>query len=300
MPSPSILQALLSERILVLDGAMGTQLQRLCLGEEDFRGVRFRSHSRVLLGDYDVLSLTRPDLVTRIHVDYLEAGSDIIQTNTFSSTAVAQADYGLTSMVYELNLAAGRLARSACDAWTARTPRRPRFAAGTIGPTNRSVSKATARDVTAFRGIAFDQLKSAYKDQVRGLDRRRLRSSCGRNRLRRTERQGGVCRDRRGVPRNQAAPLPVMVSATVSDPDGRTLAGQTIEDFWTAVAPCRPFSVGLNCSSGAARDAPSSRNARAASPSASSAVIPARASRTRWASTRTNPPISPTPFATSP
>ena len=250
MSSPSILEALLVKRILVLDGAMGTQLQRRGLVEADFRGKRFRNHSRNLLGNYDALSLTRPDLVSLVHLDYLDAGSDIIQTNTFGSTAIVQADYGLTSMAYELNVAAARLARAACQAWTARTPRRPRFVAGTIGPTNRSLSKATGLDAPFTRETTVDQLKDSYKDQARGL----IDGGCD---LLLVETIFDVLNAKAALAAideaclERARRLPVMLSATVSHPDGRTLAGQTNEAFWSAVAQAQPLSVGLTCSSGA-------------------------------------------------
>src|SRR5437588_5405885 len=163
------LERLLSERILVLDGAMGTMIQRCGLSEADFRGERFARHSRDLNGDNDLLVLTRPDVIAGIHRQYLEAGSDIIETNTFNSTAIAQADYGLDAIVYELNLEGARLARAACAEWTARTPDRPRFAAGAMGPTNRTLSISPDVNNPAFRAITFDELREAYTEQVRGL-----------------------------------------------------------------------------------------------------------------------------------
>ena len=247
MTSQSTLESLLRDRVLVLDGAMATQLQQLRLVEADFRGERFRHHPRDLFGDYDALTLTRPDLISRVHVDYLASGSDIIQTNTFSSTAVAQAEYGLASITYALNLAAARLARAACDDWSARTPLQPRFVAGSIGPTNRSVSIAPGHGATVFRGIAFDQLEDAYKEQVRGL----IDGGCD---LLLVETVFDLANAQAALAAIAEAsiarprPLPVMLSATVSDSGGRMLTGQTIEAFWTAVAQARLFSVGLNCS----------------------------------------------------
>ena len=244
----STLESLLSERILVLDGAMGTELQRLGLGEADFRGERFKNHARDLRGDYDALSLTRPALVSRVHCDYLEAGCDIIRTNTFGSTAIVQAHYGLTTCGYELNVVSAQLARKACDAWIARTPRQPRFVAGTIGPTDRSVSSHGGVGAAASRVITFDQLKNAYKEQARGL----VDGGCD---ILLVETVFDVLNAGAALAAIEETclnrPLPVMLSATVSDPDGRTLAGQTIGDFWTAVAPAGPLSVGLNCSAGA-------------------------------------------------
>src|ERR1700692_2600031 len=153
------LDALLAKRILVLDGAMGTMIQRHLLTEADFRGGRLAAHGRDLRGNNDLLVLTRPDVIAGIHRQYLEAGSDIIETNTFNSTAVAQADYGLESLVYELNAAGSRLARAAADARAADTPGKPRFVAGSIGPTNRTLSISPDVNNPSFRAISFDELK---------------------------------------------------------------------------------------------------------------------------------------------
>src|SRR5439155_13512460 len=163
------LRALLEQRILVLDGAMGTMIQRLKFTEADFRGERFAAHSRDLRGDSDVLVLSQPDAIAAIHHQYLEAGSDIIETNTFNSTSLVQSDYGLESLAYELNVAASRLARAAADEWTARTPDRPRFVAGSSGPMNRTLSISPDVNNPAFRAIAFDDLREAYTDQIRGM-----------------------------------------------------------------------------------------------------------------------------------
>ena len=156
------LDALLAKRILVLDGAMGTMIQRHQLTEADFRGKRLAAHGRELRGNNDVLVLTRPGVIAAIHREYLKAGSDIIETNTFSSTAIAQADYGLEALVYELNVEGARLAKAACDEWTARTPDRPRFAAGSMGPTNRILSISPDVNNPAFRAMTFDELREAY------------------------------------------------------------------------------------------------------------------------------------------
>ena len=163
------LDALLAKRILVLDGAMGTMIQRHQLTEADFRGERFTDHPHDLRGDNDLLVLTRPDVIAEIHHQYLEAGADIIETNTFSGTAIAQADYGLESLVYELNLEGAKLARAACDEWTAQDPSRPRFVAGSIGPTNRTLSISPDVNNPAFRDMTFDALNDAFKEQARGL-----------------------------------------------------------------------------------------------------------------------------------
>jgi len=163
------LDPLLASRILVLDGAMGTMIQRRKLSESDFRGARFANHSKDLRGNNDLLVLTRPDVIADIHRAYLEAGSDIIETNTFSSTAIAQSDYALESIVYELNIAGAKLARAAADEFTAKTPDQPRFVAGSMGPTNRILSISPDVNNPAFRNMTFDELCAAYREQVRGL-----------------------------------------------------------------------------------------------------------------------------------
>src|SRR5436309_8764608 len=169
MTNKTVLDRLLRERILVLDGAMGTMIQQLRLSEADFRGDRFASHPRDVRGDNDLLVLTRPDAIAAIHRQYLEAGADIIETNTFNSTAIVQADYGLESLAYELNVEAAKLARAAAGAWTARTPDKPRLVAGSIGPMNKTLSISPEVSNPAFRGATFDEVREAFGEQVRGL-----------------------------------------------------------------------------------------------------------------------------------
>ena len=244
------LQSRLTSRIFVLDGAMGTMIQRHTLEEADFRGERFRDHPRELKGNNDLLVLTRPDVVESIHEAYLEAGADIIETNTFSSNAVSQADYGLEPLAYELNLEAARVARRAAAAWTAKTPDRPRLVAGAVGPTTRSLSLSPRVDDPAFRAITFDELEAAFADQIRGL----VDGGCdlllietifdtlnGKAALVAAERVFAAAGRR----------LPVMISATITDRSGRTLSGQLIDAFWVSVEHARPFSVGINCALGA-------------------------------------------------
>jgi 5-methyltetrahydrofolate--homocysteine methyltransferase len=244
------LEALLAERILVLDGAMGTMIQRHALTEADFRGERFAAHPRELRGNNDLLTLTRPDVITAIHRQYLEAGSDIIETNTFSSTAIAQADYGLQSLVYELNREGARLAKAACEESTARTPGRPRFAAGSMGPTNRILSISPDVNNPAFRAMTFDQLREAYKEQARGL----IDGGCD---LLLLETIVDTLNAKAGIVaieevfEEKGIRLPLMISATITDRSGRTLSGQTIDAFWVSIAHARPFSVGINCALGA-------------------------------------------------
>ena len=244
------LSRLLKERILVLDGAMGTMIQRHTLTEEDFRGERFKDHGHELKGNNDLLALTQTAIIREIHEAFLEAGADLIETNTFSGTSIAQADYGLESVVYDLNVAAARLAREAADVYTEKTPEKPRFVAGAIGPTNRTLS--ISPDVTdpGFRAVTFDEVKSAYLEQVRGLV------------------DGGVdvllvetvfdtlnCKAALFAIQEFFAEtgktLPVMVSGTIVDQSGRTLSGQTSEAFWISISHMpHLLSVGLNCALG--------------------------------------------------
>ena len=244
------LERLLATRILVLDGAMGTMVQRRKLTEADFRGTRFGSHSHDLKGNNDVLVLTRPDLIAEIHAEYLDAGADIIETNTFSAQAVSQADYGLEAVSYELNLVAAQLARRVTDEWTAKTPDQPRFVAGSIGPTTKTLSISPDVNNPAFRAITFDEMKNAFKDQVRGL-------IDGGSHLLLVETQIDTLNAKAALVAVEEAfaetgkRLPLMVSATLTDLSGRTLSGQTLDAFYVSIEHCKPFSVGLNCALGA-------------------------------------------------
>ena len=246
----SQLRELLSKRILVLDGAMGTMIQRHRVTEEDFRGARFAEHARPLKGDNDLLSLTRPDLIRDIHRAYFEAGADIIETNTFNGTRISQSDYGLESVVRELNAAAARLARGVADEFTARTPEKPRFVAGILGPTNRTASISPDVNDAGFRNVTFDELVTAYAEQAEGL------------------LDGGAdlllvetvfdtlnCKAAlfaiRELLRRRELDVPLMVSGTITDKSGRTLSGQTTEAFWNSVSHADLLSVGLNCALGA-------------------------------------------------
>src|SRR5476649_1436747 len=248
------LDALLARRILVLDGAMGTMIQRHRPTEADFRGERLKAHTRELRGNNDLLTLTRPDIIAQIHREYLEAGADIIETNTFSSTAIAQADYGLESLVYELNVEGAKLAKAACDEWNARTPSRPRFAAGSMGPTNRILSISPDVNNPAFRNMTFDALRDAFKEQARGL----IDGGCDlllvETIVDTLNAKAAIVAieelyDERRTP--HAERLPLMISVTITDRSGRTLSGQTIDAFWVSIAHAKPFSVGINCALGA-------------------------------------------------
>jgi 5-methyltetrahydrofolate--homocysteine methyltransferase len=250
MPTLNSIHDQLASRILILDGAMGTMIQRHAFTEADFRGDRFTAHEKDLKGDSDVLVLTQPEIIGSIHREYLEAGADIIETNTFNANAVSQADYALESLAFEMNVAGARLAREAADEWTRRTPERPRFVAGSIGPTNRALSISPDINDPAFRTLTFDALSQAYKDQICGLME-------GGADLLLIETIFDTLNAKAALVATQAAfeergtSLPVMISVTVTDRSGRTLSGQTLDAFYVSIHHARPFSVGLNCALGA-------------------------------------------------
>jgi 5-methyltetrahydrofolate--homocysteine methyltransferase len=250
VPQRQLLEKLLSERILIMDGAMGTMIQRHRLGEAEFRGERFKEHRCDVQGDNDLLVLTQPAIIESIHHAYLEAGSDIIETNTFTATAVAQADYGMESVVYEMNQQAARLAKKAATEWSARTPNKPRFVAGAMGPTNRTLSLSPDVNDPAFRVMTFDQLRDAYGEQARGL-------IDGGADLLVIETIFDTLNAKAAIVAVQelfdetGARLPLLISVTITDRSGRTLSGQTVDAFWTSITHAEPFCVGLNCALGA-------------------------------------------------
>ena len=251
MPPEHPLSRLMRERILLMDGGMGTMIQRHVLAERDYRGERFADHAKSLLGANDLLSLTRPELIEDIHRAYLDAGADLIETNTFGATRVSLADYDLQPIAYELNVAAARVARRAADAVTAANPARPRFIAGSLGPTNKTASLSPDVNRPHFRAIAWDQLAASYAEQVRGLldggvDALLVETTFD------TLNAKAALYAIEGVFAERAARVPVMVSGTVVDASGRNLSGQTVEAFWTSVSHVPLLSIGLNCSLGAA------------------------------------------------
>ena len=246
----TVLEKLARERILIIDGAMGTMLQERNLTEDDFRRGRFESHNQPLSGNNDVLALTRPDVVSEIHRAFLAAGADIIETNTFSSQAVSQAEYALESYVYDLNFEAARIARGAADEWSDRTPDKPRFVAGAIGPMNKTLSMSHRVDDSAHRDKDFDSICDAYSEQIRALLDGGVHLLLLETIFDTLNAKAGLVAMRR-VFKSRKIEVPVMLSVTVIDKSGRTLSGQTIEAFWTSVAHAKPFSVGLNCSLGA-------------------------------------------------
>jgi len=231
---------------------MGTMIQRSGLSEADYRGDRFAAHPRDLRGNHDVLSLTRPDLVVAVHRAYLDAGADIIETNTFNAQAISQADYGLESAIHELNVAAARLARQAADEFTARTPDRPRFVCGVLGPTNRTASLSPDVSDPAFRNVTFVELAAAYRAQAEGLldggvDLLMIETVFD------TLNAKAALFAVRGLLDERGVQVPLIVSGTITDASGRTLSGQTVEAFWNSVRHGELFAVGLNCALGAAQ-----------------------------------------------
>ncbi|HZZ86886.1 MAG TPA: homocysteine S-methyltransferase family protein [Caulobacteraceae bacterium] len=244
------LKAAARERILMLDGSWGVMIQRCGLGESDYRGERFRDAAIPLKGDNDVLCLTRPDIVAGLHDQYFAAGADISETNTFTATSIAQADYGLQSAVRDINLAGARIAREAADRWTAKQPGKPRFVAGSVGPLNVMLSMSSDVNDPGARRVTFDQVYGAYREQVLALH------------------EGGVdlflietitdtlnCKAAikaiLDLEDEGFEPLPIWISGTITDRSGRTLSGQTVEAFWNSVRHCKPFAIGLNCALGA-------------------------------------------------
>jgi 5-methyltetrahydrofolate--homocysteine methyltransferase len=250
MTDTGVLERELAKRILILDGAMGTMVQRLKLTEADFRGERFRDHPHDLKGDNDVLVLTRPEAIAGIHSEYLAAGADIIETNTFNATAVSQADYKMEAFVYELNLEAARLARRVAEEWTRRTPEQPRFVAGAVGPTTKTLSISPEVNNPAARSITFDEMRAAYAEQARGLIDGGAHLLLVETQIDTLNAKAAVVAIEEVFDEKQTR-LPVMMSATLTDRSGRTLSGQTLDAFYISIEHSHPFSVGLNCALGA-------------------------------------------------
>ena len=241
---------LLKERILILDGAMGTMIQQHPLTEEDFRNITFKNHPKPLKGNNDLLSITQPNLIEEIHTLFLEVGADIIETNTFSSTSIAQADYGLENMVEKLNFQSAKIARKIADQFTKKTPKKPRFVAGSIGPTNRTASISPDVNDPGYRAVTFDQLRVAYKEQCQaliagGVDILLVETVFD------TLNAKAALFAIEEVKKELSMDFPVMVSGTITDASGRTLSGQMLEAFIISVSHVELLSIGLNCALGA-------------------------------------------------
>jgi 5-methyltetrahydrofolate--homocysteine methyltransferase len=250
----ALLTKLLRERILILDGAMGTMIQGRRLSEPDYRGPAtcgLQGHAHDLKGDNDLLALTNPDVIRAIHDEFLAAGADIIETNTFNATRIAQADYKLENRVREINLAAARIARECADAWTAKTPQKPRFVAGALGPTNRTATISPDVNDPGFRNVSYDELVAAYGEAVAaliegGVDLLLVETVFDTLNAKAALFAIDGYFDEHGIR------LPIIVSGTITDASGRTLSGQTTEAFWNSVRHAKPLAVGLNCALGAA------------------------------------------------
>jgi len=240
----------LNKRILVLDGAMGTMLQQYKFSEEDFRGPRFKDFHLPLKGNNDLLSITKPEAIKEVHASFLEVGADIIETNTFSGTTIAMADYELEDLVYELNFESARIAREVADEFTLRDPHKPRFVAGSIGPTNRTASMSPDVNDPAFRAVTFDELRIAYKQQVEalidgGVDLLLVETIFD------TLNAKAALFAIEEVKEEKNIDIPIMVSGTITDASGRTLSGQTVEAFLISISHIPILSVGFNCALGA-------------------------------------------------
>lgn len=243
------LKTILAERIMILDGAMGTMIQRHTLEEEDFRGDVFKDHPSPLKGDNDLLSITRPEIIEDIHSAYFAVGADFATSNSFNGTTIAQADYSLEAAVYDINFHAAQCARKAADKWTAKTPEQPRFVIGALGPTNRTCSLSPDVNDPGMRLVTFDELRIAYKDAANalldgGADILMIETVFDTLNAKAALFAVDEVREERGD-------IPVMVSGTITDASGRTLSGQTPEAFWVSMAHGDLLSIGLNCALGA-------------------------------------------------
>jgi 5-methyltetrahydrofolate--homocysteine methyltransferase len=242
----------LQERILVIDGAMGTMIQRHKLTEEDYRGTRFANWHSDVKGNNDLLCITQPAIVTGIHLKYLEAGADIIETNTFSSTSIAMADYDMQELAYELNVAAAKCVRDAVDQYKAKHPNsNEKFIAGSIGPLNKTLSLSPDVNNPGFRAVTFDEVVVAYTEQIRGLVDGGVDIILVETIFDTLNAKAAIFAIKEYFRKIGQPELPIMISGTITDASGRTLSGQTLEAFYTSVAHAKPLSVGLNCALGA-------------------------------------------------
>ena len=246
----SSIREVIKKRILVLDGAMGTMLQRYNFTEADFRGDRFKDYPSSLKGNNDLLSLTQPNAIADVHRKYFEAGADIVETNTFSGTTIAMADYDMENLVYELNFESAKIAKYVASEFTNKNPEKPRFVAGSIGPTNRTASLSPDVNRPEFRAVTFDELRIAYKQQVEalidgGVDLLLVETIFD------TLNAKAALFAIEEVKEEQNIDIPIMVSGTITDASGRTLSGQTVEAFLTSISHVPLLSVGFNCALGA-------------------------------------------------
>ncbi len=241
----------LQERILIIDGAMGTMIQRHKLSEADYRGERFKDWHTDVKGNNDLLSITQPEIIIGIHKEYLDAGADIIETNTFSSTVIAQADYDMQSLAYELNVASAKCARAAADEYTAKDPSKPRFVAGAIGPLNKTLSLSPDVNNPGYRAVTFDEVVAAYYEQIKGLVDGGVDLLLIETIFDTLNAKAAIFAAKKYFRDTKTTELPISISGTITDASGRTLSGQTLEAFYTSVMHANPLSVGLNCALGA-------------------------------------------------
>jgi 5-methyltetrahydrofolate--homocysteine methyltransferase len=246
----------LAKRILIIDGAMGTMIQRHKLEEADYRGEKFKDWHTDVKGNNDLLSITQPDIIIGIHKEYLEAGADIIETNTFSSTSIAMADYDMQSLAYELNIASAKCARIAADEYTAKDPSKPRFVAGAIGPLNKTLSLSPDVNNPGFRAVTFDEVATAYTEQIKGLVDGGVDILLIETIFDTLNAKAAIFAAKKFFRDNNIAELPIMISGTITDASGRTLSGQTLEAFYNSIRHAKPLSVGLNCALGASEMRP--------------------------------------------
>ena len=244
------LESILKERILVLDGAMGTMIQAYGFEEDDFRGARFQQHPSALQGNNDLLTLTQPQAIKTIHGKYFEAGADMVETNTFSSTSIGMADYQMEDLVYELNYEAAKIAKEVADTFTAKEPNKPRFVAGSIGPTNRTASMSPDVNDPGFRAVTFEELVIAYKEQVEGLVEGGADILLVETVFDTLNAKAALYAIDELKQKNNWE-IPIMVSGTITDASGRTLSGQTVEAFAVSVSHIPLLSIGFNCALGA-------------------------------------------------
>jgi len=242
----------LKKRILVIDGAMGTMIQRHKLTEADYRGERFKDWHCDVKGNNDLLCITQPDIIIGIHKQYLEAGADIIETNTFSSTVIAMADYDMQSLAYELNVAAAKCAREAIRQYAEEHPEAgPKFVAGAIGPLNKTLSLSPDVNNPGYRAVTFDEVATAYYEQISGLVDGGVDIILIETIFDTLNAKGAIYAVKKYFRDHNKEELPIMISGTITDASGRTLSGQTLEAFYTSVMHAKPLSIGLNCALGA-------------------------------------------------
>ncbi|MGM0745197.1 MAG: homocysteine S-methyltransferase family protein, partial [Bacteroidota bacterium] len=248
--------SILKKRILILDGAMGTMIQDYKLSEDDFRGSKFKNVDNELKGNNDLLSVTQPDIIREIHSQFLDAGADIIETNTFNANPISQEDYQLQDFTYEINVASAKVAREAADSFTQNNPDKPRFVAGAVGPTNKTLSLSPDVENPGYRAITFDSLADAYEEQIRGLVDGGVDTLLIETVFDTLNCKAAIYAAHRHM-RNIGRQLPIMISGTIVDQSGRTLSGQTTEAFWTSVQHASPLlSIGLNCALGSSQMRP--------------------------------------------